>query len=419
MKILNVSNSDIASGAPQATYRLHKALLDAGIESQMLVQFKSSDDFTVMGPITRIQKMIGRLRIHLDPLPVYLYKDRKKQLFSPSWVPFSTIVNRINTISPDLVHLHWINGGMMRIEDIVKIKAPIVWSLHDNWGFTGGCHVMWECEKYKDACGACPRLGSSKENDLSRSVFNRKQKTFSKLKNMTVIGLSNWLANCAKESSLFKNNHVICLPNPINTKNFAPLDKIEARKLFNLLEDKKLVLFGAQSATTDINKGFNKLTEALKNINTQNVELVVFGSSQPKQTQNFKQPVNYLGYLHDNLSLRALYSAADVMVVPSIQEAFGQTASESMACGTPVVAFGATGLLDIVDHRVNGYLAKPFDTNDLAQGIDWVLNAENYSELCKNAQDKVLKEFDSKVVANKYIELYEKILTQTQKMFRG
>jgi glycosyltransferase involved in cell wall biosynthesis len=410
MKILSVCNSDIASGAPQATYRLHKALLDAGTESQMLVQFKSSDDFTVIGPITRIQKMIGRLRIHLDPLPVYLYKDRKKQLFSPSWVPFSTIVNRINTISPDLVHLHWINGGMMRIEDIVKIKAPIVWSLHDNWGFTGGCHVMWECEKYKDACGACPRLGSSKENDLSRSIFNRKRKTFSKLKNMTVIGLSNWLANCAKESSLFKNNHVICLPNPINTKNFAPLDKIESRKLFNLPEDKKLVLFGAQSATTDINKGFNKLTEALKNINTQNVELLVFGSSQPKQTQNFKQPVNYLGYLHDNLSLRALYSAADVMVVPSIQEAFGQTASESMACGTPVVAFGATGLLDIVDHRVNGYLAKPFDTNDLAQGIDWVLNAENYSELCKNAQDKVLKEFDSEVVAKKYIALYEKIL---------
>jgi len=419
MKILNVSISDIGSGAPQATYRLHKALLVAGVESQMLVQFKISDDFTVIGPITKIQKMIARLRIHLDPLPVYLYKHRKKQLFSPSWLPFSTIVNRINTISPDLVHLHWINGGMMRIEDMVKIKAPIVWSLHDNWGFTGGCHVMLECEKYKVACGACPRLGSSKENDLSRSVFNRKRKTFSKLKNMTVIGLSNWLANCAKESSLFKNNHVICLPNPINTKKFAPLDKIEARKLFNLPEDKKLVLFGAQSATTDINKGFNKLTEALKNINTQNVELVVFGSSQPKQTQNFKQPVNYLGYLYDNHSLRALYSAADVMVVPSIQEAFGQTASESMGCGTPVVAFGATGLLDIVDHRVNGYLAKPFDTNDLAQGIDWVLNAENYSELCKNAQDKVLKEFDSKVVANKYIELYEKILTQTQKMFRG
>ena len=406
-----VNFMDIGGGAARAVYRLHNALLVEGIESQMLVQLKSSDDFTVIGPTTRIQKLIGKLQITLDNLPVLLYKNRTKTLFSPNWIPFSSIVNRINAINPDLVHLHWIAGGMMRIEDMVKIKAPIVWSLHDNWGFTGGCHIMWECEKYKEACGACPRLGSSKENDLSRAVFNRKQKTFSKLKNMTVIGLSHWLANCAKESSLFKKNHVVCLPNLINAKIFAPLDKLEARKLLNLPQDKKLVLFGALSATSDINKGFNKLRETLKNINTPNVELLVFGSSQPEQTQNFKQPVHYLGHLHDDVSLRALYSAADVMLVPSIQEAFGQTASESMACSTPVVAFGATGILDIVDHQINGYLAKPFDTKDFSRGIDWVLNAENYSGLCESARDKVLKEFDSSVVAKKYIALYKKILT--------
>ena len=411
MKILIVNFSDTHDGASRATYRLHKALLVAGAESQMLVKLKSSDDFTVIGGDTWTQKLISKLQIKLDNLPVLFYKNRTKTLFSPSWVPFSSIVNRINTINPDLVHLNWFQAGMMRIEDLDKIKVPIVWSLHDNWGFTGGCHIMWECEKYKEACGACPRLGSSKEKDLSRSVYNRKQKTFSKLKNMTVIGLSHWLANCAKESSLFKKKHVVCLPNPINTKIFAPLDKLKARKLFNFPEDKKLVIFGALSATTNINKGFNKLREALKNIKTPNVELLVFGSSQPEHIQNFKQPVHYLRYLHDDLSLRSIYSAADVMVVPSIQEAFGQTASESMACGTPVVAFGATGLLDIVDHQINGYLAKPFDTKDLSRGIDWVLNAQNYSELCKNARDKVLKEFDSKVVANKYIKLYKKILT--------
>jgi glycosyltransferase involved in cell wall biosynthesis len=100
----------------------------------------------------------------------------------------------------------------------------------------------------------------------------------------------------------------------------------------------------------------------------------------------------------------------DVMVVPSLQEAFGQTASESMACGTPVVAFGATGLLDIVDHKINGYLAKPFDTDDLKNGIEWVLNTPNYDELCKNAREKVLREFDSKIVAKRHIELYEEVL---------
>ena len=172
----------------------------------MLVKLKSSDDFTVIGGDTWTQKLICKLQIKLDNLPVLFYKNRTKTLFSPSWVPFSSIVNRINTINPDLVHLNWFQAGMMRIEDLDKIKVPIVWSLHDNWGFTGGCHIMWECEKYKEACGACPRLGSSKEKDLSRSVYNRKQKTFSKLKNMTVIGLSHWLANCAKESSLFKKS---------------------------------------------------------------------------------------------------------------------------------------------------------------------------------------------------------------------
>jgi glycosyltransferase involved in cell wall biosynthesis len=142
--------------------------------------------------------------------------------------------------------------------------------------------------------------------------------------------------------------------------------------------------------------------------------LVVFGSSKPKKPQGFKQKAHYLGHLHDDVSLRVLYSAADVMVVPSLQEAFGQTASESMACGTPVVAFGATGLLDIVEHQKTGYLAKPFEVSDLAAGIDWVSNAPNYKDLCQNARQKVLQEFDSQVVAKKYIELYKQVSYSNQ-----
>jgi glycosyltransferase involved in cell wall biosynthesis len=145
-------------------------------------------------------------------------------------------------------------------------------------------------------------------------------------------------------------------------------------------------------------------------LDSENTELVVFGSSQPQTPQGFKQKAHYLGHLHDDVSLRVLYSAADVMVVPSLQEAFGQTASESMSCGTPVVAFGATGLLDIVEHQKTGYLAQPFSETDLAAGIDWVLNTPNYPELCQNARNKVLREFDSRVVAQKYIALYEQVV---------
>lgn len=410
MKILIVNTSDIQGGAARAAYRLHKALLAEGVDSQMLVQSKSSDDFTVLGPQSKLQKVMGKVRPSLDSIPIRRYKQRTKTLFSPSWVPFSGLVDKINGLNPDVVHLHWIAGGMLRIEDLAQIKAPIVWSLHDNWAFTGGCHIMWECERYKHSCGTCPRLGSPREDDLSRKVWLRKKSTFSKLPNMIIVGLSNWLANAAMQSSLFHDHQVICLPNPINTQVFSPFTKTQARVLLNLPKDKKLIAFGAMSATSDINKGFKQLEEALS-VLSQDYELVVFGSSEPQFPPNFKQTAHYLGHLHDDVSLRALYSAADVMVVPSLQEAFGQTASESMSCGTPVVAFGATGLLDIVDHQLNGYLAQPFDTQDLANGIDWVIQHKAPDKLSLAAREKVIREFDSQVVASKYINLYRQIIS--------
>lgn len=410
MKVLIVNTLDFEGGAARASYRLHQALLAEGIDSQMLVQKQASDDFTVIGPRKKVQKALGVLRPILDNLRVLSYKDRTKTLFSVNWLPFSSVVKYINSMKPDVVHLNWIAGGMIRIEDIGKIKAPIIWSLHDMWAFTGGCHYDEECRAYKKQCGACPVLGSNKLKDLSHKVWLRKQETFSKMTNLNIIGLSKWLADCAKQSSLLKDNPVFNLPNPINTYTFSPFDKQQARALFNLPQDKKLVLFGSLEATGIPRKGFKELSKALMQLDIDNTELVVFGSSRPKIPQGFKQKAHYIGRLHDDISLRVLYSAAHVTVVPSLQEAFGQTASESMACGTPVVAFAATGLLDIVDHLDTGYLAKPFETNDLARGIEWVLTAPNYSQLCQNAREKVLQEFDSQVVAKKYIDLYNQII---------
>ena len=229
---------------------------------------------------------------------------------------------------------------------------------------------------------------------------------------MTIVGLSNWIHQAAKSSSLLKNKNHIQLPNPINTVAFAPYSKIEARRLLNLPLDKKLVLFGAIDATSDPRKGFIYLFKALKKMESENIELVIFGSNQPNTPLDFKQPVHYLGHLNDDVSLRALYNAADVMIVPSLQESFGQTATESMACGVPVVSFNTTGLKDIVDHKSNGYLAQPFDTDDLARGIEWVLDAPSYQQLCDNARKKVLTHFDSQLVAKQYIALYKEILAQ-------
>lgn len=376
----------------------------------MLVQNKMSDDCTVITKVSVKDKILNKLRPTLDAIPVKFYKNKEDSLFSPSFLPFSSVIEMINDINPDIVHLHWVCHGMINVEDIARINVPIVWTLHDDWVFTGGCHIKWDCDKYQNNCGSCPRLGSINENDLSRKVFNRKKKAFSKIDQLIIVGVSHWLKDCAKKSALLKDKKIINLPNPLDTGKYKPFDKDKAKELWCLPKNKKLILFGANSATADINKGFIELCEALAKIKSTDVEFVVFGSSEPKKSQDFGVKTHYLGNVHDDVSLITIYSLADVMVVPSLQEAFGQTASEAMACGTPVVAFGHTGLLDIIDHKVNGYLAQPINTTDLANGIDWVLKSDQYDELCISARNKVVNEFDSKVVAKKYVELYKEIL---------
>lgn len=412
MKILIVNTSDIEGGAARAAYRLHKSLLAQGVKSQMLVQSKKSDDFTVEALAnTKVQKWINLLRPTLDSVPIRFYKNKTKTLFSPSWFGFSNVVDKINEINPDIVHLHWICGGMMRIEDIAKIKAPIVWSLHDMWAFAGGCHYDEECKGYEKECGDCPVLGSSKENDLSKKVFKRKQKAFDAKKDMTIVGLSSWLNDASKSSTLLKEKNHINLPNPIDTTIFKPFDKEKAREFWSLPKDKKLVLFGAIKATGDPRKGFEELSIAMKKLDkNQDIEFVVFGSSRPQNGPDFGFKTHYLGSLADDVSIVTLYSAVDVMIVPSLQENLSNAIMESLACATPVVGFDIGGNADMIDHKQNGYLAKPFDTTALKDGIEWILDAQNYEELCQNARAKVMQEFDSVVVAKKYIELYGEVL---------
>lgn len=408
MKILIVNTSDIDGGAARAAYRLHQSLLSNNIDSQMLVQAKSSDDFTVNSTSSKIQKGINKLRPTLDSLPIRNYDN--KTLFSPSWLPSKNLINQINELNPDVVHLHWINAGMIKIEDLAKINAPVVWSLHDMWAFTGGCHYDELCGAYERKCGECVVLASSKNNDISRKIFNRKQKTYSTIKNMTIIGLSNWLKTSAKNSALFKNRKVVNLPNPIDTNIFKPFDKNKSRELWGLPKNKKLVLFGAMGATSDPRKGFKELSQAFKYIDRDDIEFVIFGASTPANPPEIGFKTNYIGSLSDDVSLVTLYSAVDVMIVPSKQENLSNAIMESLACATPVVGFDIGGNSDLIDHKNNGYLSPAFDVEALAKGIEWILDNEKYEELCSNARDKVMREFDSKIVAEKYIKLYNEAL---------
>lgn len=403
MKILHVNTNDINGGAARAAYRLHNALLEQGVSSQMLVQLKSSSDPTIIGPNSIKDKFLSRIRPVVDSFPLRKYKNIGSSLFSPSWLPFSNIIDRINILNPDVVHLHWVTGGMLRIEDIKKINVPIVWTLHDMWPFTDGYHY--------DTRFSTEISLSSGENKipLQKSIFRRKLSTYKSIEHLTIVGVSKWIYDCSKKSALLSDKTHTIIPNPINTKTYSPFDSVYARELFNLPQDKKLILFGAIGATSDPRKGFKELCEALSFISS-DYELVIFGVDKPQTVDLFKQKSNYIGYLNDDYSLRALYSACDVMVVPSLLEAFGQTASESLSCGTPVVAFGATGLLDIVEHKKNGYLAESYSTKDLSNGIEWILSNDNYKSISTYARNSVLKKFKSDLVAKKFIDLYHKIL---------
>ncbi len=408
MKVLHLNTNDNFGGAARAAYRLHQALNahSNSVKSEMLVLKKGTDDPDVH---LLSNSLFHKARPLLETIPLRKYKNREQVPFSSSWVPFSGIVNKIEELNPDIVHLHWVNGGLLRIEDLAKINKLIVWSLHDMWAFTGGCHYDEECGKYILGCAACPILRSDKKKDLSYKIFKRKQNTYNRIQSLTIIGLSKWLASCASNSSLLKNRVVKNLPNPIDTGVFKPLEKKIAREILNLPRHKKLILFGAMGGTSTRRKGFIELSDAL-NLIDENTEIVIFGSNEPKESQGFKQKPRYLGHVNDDVTLRLIYNAADVMVVPSIQENLSNAIMESLSCGTPVVGFDIGGNSDMIGHKINGYLAKPYDSADLANGINWVINDADKESLSKAARDKVLKCFDSKIVAEKYLDLYKTII---------
>lgn len=408
MRIVIVSSSDLHGGAARAAYRLHTSLLKNNIDSTMIVQKKVSDDYTVIGPETRLRALIDGLRPAADHI---IMKFTKAQtLFSTSYLPFSSIVKKINSLNPDIVHLHWVLGGTISIEDLSKINAPIVWNCQDMWPFTGGCHYDNHCNGYEDSCGKCKVLESSKENDLSKSVFNRKKRVYSKIKNLTVVGVSNWVTQCAKNSKLFTSRNIVNIPNCFDTSLFKPIDKNIVKDIFNIPKDKKIILFGAMNSLSDPRKGAKELFEAIDNLKIENTIFVIAGSSKPKTPLDLKYTTYFIPPLNDEVSLPLMYNIADVMIVPSLQENLANSIIESLSCGVPVVAFDIGGNEDMIEHKSNGYLAKELDSSDMAVGIEWVLNNKDYNSLSKNSRKIVLQKFDSNTVSKKYINLYKKIL---------
>lgn len=410
-------------GAALACNRLLKALNKAGLDSKLLVQNKYSFEENVIS-ISKSQweKVIIFFRFIYERIIIYFNEKSPKMRYNYSVANSGKNIKNNSLIKDaDIINIHWINQGYLSLKSIKKLahlNKPVVWTLHDMWAFTGGCHYSMNCDHFLRECGNCPLLKFSSKKDLSNRIWRKKEKYYKNL-NLTIIALSGWLGKNAKESSLFKNFRIEVIPNPINVNVYRQIEKYKAIEKLNLPLDKYLLLFGSMKIS-DERKGFHYFKECLEQLKskypelTNKVEIILFGSSQNGELEKLPFKTNYLGMLHDENQICTVYNAATLFVLPSLEDNLPNTIMESLSCGTPVVAFNNSGISDLIDHQENGYLAKDRSVEDLAAGIHWVIeNETRYAELCKNARTKVMNNYTYEIVASKYKTLFKELLSKS------
>jgi len=421
MKVTLVNKSDSTGGAAVACYRLLVALSENNVDVQLLVQEKKKDnEFCISTTQSKFKKYLNFARFAAERLFFYFYEKSKEVRFAYS--PANTgenISNHSSIKQTDVIHLHWINQGFLSIRDLKAItasKKPIIWTLHDMWSFTGGCHYAGDCEGYKSECGHCPFLKNPSKKDLSFRVRRKKIKLFEN-SNITFVTCSKWLAKKAQESSLLKSANIISIPNPIDTNLFSAKDKTIVRKSLELSENKFLILFGSANIF-DKRKGLEFFIQALYILrselpNTANeIELVIFGKSNQQIHSLLPYKAKNLSYLDSIEKIAGVYSCVDLFVLPSLEDNLPNTVMESLACGTPVVAFNIGGIPEMVDHRENGYLAEYKSAKDLAEGIRWIMYEADKKLLSEKARSKVMANYTHEIVAEKYKNLYNKVLNK-------
>lgn len=408
IKPLIVSHSDKGGGAARAAYRLQSALVGNGIESRMRVDSKLSDDWRVEGPNGRLSKGWRLLRARLGQLPTRLQRTDNYILHSPAVIP-SNLAKELNCSDADLVNLHWVCWDMISIEDIGRINKPTVWTLHDSWAFCGSEHSPHGVDDDRYVRGYTPQSRHVRHSgaDLDAWVWRRKRKAWTRP--FVVVTPSQWLANCARRSALMHEWPIASIPNALPTAVYQPWPRALARSIFGLPHDTPIILFGAMGGTSNPGKGWDLLQSALQRvaIALPKCQAVVFGQSDPKHPPQLGMPVRYVGHLHDDSSLAMLYSAGDVMIVPSRLENLPQAATEAQACGIPVVGFDCGGMPDVVAHRTTGYLAEPYSIDDLVAGIVWVLESdERHKSLSHAARERATTLWAPNVVARSYEKVY-------------
>jgi len=422
MKVVILNTFERTGGAAIAANRLMKALIKNGIEAKTLVLYKQTGDQNVISiQSSSIKKQLARLYFLWERWIIFVHnRFSRKNLFSVSIANTGFDVSMHPLVKEaDIIHIHWINQGFLSLSDLKKLAAsgkPIVWTMHDMWPYTGICHHARECDHFTRECGQCFFLQSKRDKDMSHKIFLQKKQHIFSNNNLTFIACSTWLANKTKISGLSTNHTVISIPNPIDVSLFNVLDKAISREKLGLPKDKKILLFGAVNVT-DTRKGFDYLLEALKKIDTTMLCLAIFGQAKKEFTSLVKIPVYSIGYLNSHEKIVTVYNAVDLFITPSLEENLPNTIMEAMACGTPCVGFNTGGIPEMIDHKLNGYVASYKSTEDLANGINWVLKEADYPVLSDNARKKAESTYNETIVAKQYIDLYMRLYQNESEIF--
>lgn len=414
MKVLIVNTSERSGGAAVAANRLMKALNNHGVKAKMLVRDKESDALTVAelprSPWLRWNFLWERLVIFVRT------GFSRRHLFEIDLANTGTDITRLREFKEaDVIHLHWINQGMLSLSGIQKILRsgkPVVWTMHDIWAATAICHVTLGCRSFTGKCRSCRLLGKHQGDDLSTSVWQKKQRILAD-GNIFYVACSRWLESEAKASTLLRGHKIASIPNPIDTHVYRQTDKQKAREALGLPTDKKLILFASQRVTNE-NKGMSYLIEACRHLaedrNRCNAGVIILGGHAEEVVEQLPLEVWPLGYVNDERRIVDVYNAADVFVLPSLSENLPNTIMEAMACGVPCVGFKVGGIPEEIDHRKNGYVAEYRNAADLAAGIRWILEEADYEALSQDAVRKVAHNYSQQSVAVRYAEVYQQAM---------
>ncbi|MFL9831934.1 glycosyltransferase [Flavobacterium sp. ST-87] len=411
MKILHISAANSSAGAGIACVKLHEALINESVQSRILFLNKQSKNIinTSFYETTKVRKIKRILLTFADRILLKYYTKRKPEIFSPGLFGIDLSTNE-EVKQADVIHLHWINHAFIDIKDLLKLNKPIVWTMHDCWIFTGGCHYFSSCDNFKNDCGKCQVLNSTNTNDLSNYLFKRKRKYYSKL-NIQFLAISTWMKEQARQGSLLKNELIDVIPSGIdcNVYNFEVEDK-GLRESFNLKVDDTVVLMGAQHLNSPF-KGVYLSVDALNKYNEKKLKIITFGGGEIVLSNSLHEVINF-GFVSNPREMANLYNVADLFLCTSVAEGFGMTVAEAQCCGTPAIAFEETGPSDIINHKTTGYLAKFKDVHDVVSGISYCLS-NKFDRKSISVESE--KKFSIKNCAIKYNTIYKEILSEEKK----